>query len=177
MQRENVSANGRWTHSQLRTHDAHTSARGVSNRTLTEHLPDENTDRKWVETHLPRNNAGSARSAPQDKRELADLGQPRGHDPLDVLAGFRQEERQDQCCQNKLRECPCYCLIRAGGQAPGIERTQMPGQPSNNTQKGTSMLKAPNKHKMSEIKPHRTPRPNPRFGFICRKQNLPGPQN
>lgn len=161
----------------LRTHDAHTSARGESNRTLTKHLPDQNTYKKWVETHLPRNDAGSAGSAPQDKRELADLGQPRGHDPLDVLAGFRQEERQDQCCQNKLREGPCYCFIRAPAAThPGHGGHKCRGSPRI-THRGTLMLKAPNKHKMSEIKPHRTPRPNPGLGFICRKQNLPSPQN
>lgn len=167
-------------HTLMRTHDAHTSARGVSNGTVTRHLPDQNTCRERVETHLPRNDASSARSAPQDKRELADLGQPRGHDPFDVLAGFRQEERQDQCCQNKLRECPCYCLIRAPvAMHPGPRGHKCWGSPwithRGDIQRGTSMLKAPNKHKMSEIKPHRTPRTNPGFRFLCRKQNLPPP--
>lgn len=89
------------THSTAHTtaHDAQTSAGGLWNRTMTKHLLITNT-------HLPRNNARSACSAPQDERELADLGQSCGHNPLDVLAGFRQEERQDQCCQNKLQEGP-----------------------------------------------------------------------
>lgn len=47
MQRENVSANRRWTHTQLHKHDAHTSARGVSNGTVTKHLPNQNTCREW----------------------------------------------------------------------------------------------------------------------------------
>lgn len=59
---------------------------------------------KQVGTHLPRNDACSAGSAPQDEGELADLGQACGHDPLDVLAGLRQEERQDQRRQDKLQE-------------------------------------------------------------------------
>lgn len=65
------------------------------------------THSTWLQTHLPRNDASSACSAPQDKRELADLRQARSHDPLDVLTALRQEERQDQSCQNKLREHPC----------------------------------------------------------------------
>lgn len=65
-----------------------------------------NTHRKWEETHLSRNDARSACSASQDERELADLGQPCSHDPLDVLAGLWQEEGQDQRRQNELQEQP-----------------------------------------------------------------------
>lgn len=74
-------------------------------------------------------------------------------------------------------ESPVLLLSQSrGGQAPRTERTQMWGSPRitdrGDIQRGTSMLKAPNKHKMSEIKPHRTPRTNPGFRFLCRKQNL-----
>lgn len=72
-----------------------------------------NTHRTWVRTHLPRNDARSACSAAQHEGELADLRQPRGHDPLDVLPALRQEERQDQSCQGKLPRCLGHCLGRA----------------------------------------------------------------
>lgn len=56
-----------------------------------------------MRTHLARNDAGSARPAPQDEGQLADLRQPRGHDPLDVLAALRQEHGQDQGRQRELQ--------------------------------------------------------------------------
>lgn len=54
-------------------------------------------------THLAGDDAGSAGSAPQHKGELAHLRQPCCHHPLDVLAGRRQEQGQDQCRQGELR--------------------------------------------------------------------------
>jgi hypothetical protein len=57
-----------------------------------------------VYTHLPRDDACSSCSAPQDKGELADLGQPCRDDPLDVLTALWQDKRQDQSCQHKLQE-------------------------------------------------------------------------
>lgn len=76
-----------------------------------------------VETHLPRNDTGSACSAPKDQRELADLGQPCGHDPLDILAGLGQEERQDQGCQDKLQEQPVRAWPESRAQPPGSRGT------------------------------------------------------
>lgn len=61
------------------------------------------------QTHLPGDDSGSACPAPQDQCELADLGQPGGHDPLDILACLGQEQGQDQGCQDELQgggSCP-----------------------------------------------------------------------
>jgi hypothetical protein len=66
------------------------------------HAPQGSHFHQMIDTHLSGEDACSPCSTPQDKGELADLCQPSGYDPLDVLAAPRQDERQDQHCQHKL---------------------------------------------------------------------------